>query len=132
MDDKVRKFLEDNHAAVMTTLKKDGTPHVARVDVGLVNGKLQSSATEDRLRTKHLKRDPRATLCVMDGSNQYRWLGIESTVRIIDGREGVDANLALYRAIAGEPDDLDEYLEAMVKERRIVYEFEIERTYGIG
>lgn len=130
MDDQVRTFLEDNHGAVMTTLRKDGTPHVARVDVGLVGGKLQSSATQDRIRTKHLRRDPRAALCVMDAANPYRWLGIESTVRIVEGQAGVDGNLALYRAIAGEPDDLDEYLDAMVKERRIVYEFRIERTYG--
>ena len=131
MDDQVRQFLEENHGAVMTTLKRDGTPHVARVDVGLVDGKLHSSSTEDRVRTKHLRRDPRATLCVLDDATPYRWVGIESRVRIIDGPKGVDANLALYRAIAGEPDDLDEYLEAMVKERRIVYEFHVGRTYGM-
>ena len=130
MDAAVREFIEENSPAIMVTLRKDGTPHVARVDVGLVDGKLQSSGTADRIRTQHLRRDPRATLCVL-GSDGYRWLGLECKVRVLDGDDAPQLNLALYRSIAGEPDDVDEYLEAMVKERRLVYEFEIEKAYGL-
>lgn len=130
MDEKVRSFLESNHASVMTTLKADGTPHVARVAVGLVEGKLWSSGTETRLRTAHLRRDPRSTLAVLDYSNPYRWMGLETTVTIRPEESAVDDNLALYRVLAGEPDDLQEYREAMVKEQRLVYEFTVERAYG--
>ena len=130
MDDRVKGFLEKNHPAVMVTLREDGTPHVARVDVGLVDGKLQSSGTQDRVRTRHLRRDPRASLCVL-GSDGYSWLGLDCRVKILDGDDAPQLNLALYRAIAGEPDDVDEYLEAMVEEKRLVYEFEIEKAYGL-
>jgi hypothetical protein len=51
-------------------------------------------------------------------------------VTIHDGDDAVDKNLALYRALAGEPDDLDEYRAAMVAEQRLVYAFEILRAYG--
>ena len=131
MEDKAREFLERNHGAIMTTLKKDGAPHVARVAVGLVDGRLHSSGTQTRVRTAHVRRDPRATLCVLDSSTAYSWLAIESRVTIIEGDEAVDANLELYRVIAGEPDDVDEYRRAMVAEQRLVYEFSIERTYGM-
>ena len=130
MDDKVREFLEGNHSAIMTTLKKDGTPHVARVGVGLVDGKLWSSGTQTRVRTKYLRRDPRSTLCVLGKDSRYKWMGIESRVTILDGPDAPELNLALYRELAGEPDDTDEYLEAMVKEQRLIYEFSIQRTYG--
>ena len=130
MEDKIRRFLESNHAAVMTTLKSDGTPHVARVGVGLVDGKLWSSGTQTRLRTGHLRRDPRATLAVLDYSNPYRWMGLETRVTIREGDSAVDDNLALYRVLAGEPDDLQEYRDAMVAEQRLVYEFTVERAYG--
>ena len=130
MEDKVRAFLEQNHAAVMATLKEDGRPHVARVDVGLVEGKLWSSGTQDRVRTKHIRRDPRCTLMVLDPGNPYRWMALETTVEIIEGDRAVDSNLALYRAIAGEPDDLQEYREAMVAEKRLVFQFDIQRSYG--
>ncbi|MDQ3958416.1 MAG: TIGR03618 family F420-dependent PPOX class oxidoreductase [Actinomycetota bacterium] len=132
MDDKVREFLEKNHDAVMTTVKKDGAPHVARVGVGLVDGKLWSSGTQTRVRTKHLRRDRRSTLMVMDASTRYRWMGLECNVTILDGPDAPQLNLALYRALAGEPDDVDEYLEAMVKEQRLIYEFEIGKTYGMS
>jgi PPOX class probable F420-dependent enzyme len=131
MDDRVREFLERNHKAFMATTKPNGMPHVVRVGVGLVDGKLWSSGTQDRVRTKHLRRDPRSVLCVINDENSYSWLGIESMVTIHDGPDAVDKNLALYRALAGEPDDLDEYRRAMVAEKRLIYEFSIERTYGM-
>ena len=130
MEDRVRDFLEKNHPAVMVTLRKDGSPHVARVDVGLVDGNLQSSGTADRLRTGHLRRDPRASLCVL-GADSYSWLGLDCRVRILDGDDAPQLNLALYRAIAGEPDDIEEYLQAMVKEKRLIFEFDIQKAYGL-
>ena len=131
MDEKVRAFLEEHHSAVMATTKKDGRPHLARVAVGLVDGKLWSSGTRDRVRTKHLKRDPRCTLMVLDLKSPYVWMALETTVDILDGPDAVDNNLALYRALAGEPDDLQEYREAMVAEKRLIYQFDIERSYGM-
>ncbi len=129
MDDRVRQFLDENHGAVMVTLKPDGTPHAVRVGVGLVEGSLWSSGTQTRVRTKHLRRDPRATLFVMSES-PWRWLTIESVVTIHDGDDAPEKNLALYRVLAGEPDDLDEYLSAMRSEQRLIYEFSIGSVYG--
>ena len=66
MNERTRSFLEKHHSAAMTTLRADGTPHVARVGVALVAGKVWSSGTQTRVRTKHLRRDPRSTLFVFD------------------------------------------------------------------
>jgi PPOX class probable F420-dependent enzyme len=132
MDDKVREFLENHHGAIQTTLRKDGSPHVARIGVGLVDGKLWSSATQTRLRTKHLRRDPRSTLAVLNYEDTYTWLGLDCVVTILDGPDAVDQNLALYRVIAGkDPDDMAEYRAAMVKDQRLIYEFEIKKAYGL-
>lgn len=130
MDDKVREFLTKHHHAVMTTVKKDGMPHVARIDVGLVDGRLWSSGTQTRVRTKHLRRDPRAALIVLDFEGGYQWLGLECEVKILEGPDAPELNLKLYRTIAKEPDDVAEYLEAMVEEQRLIYEFEILESYG--
>ena len=131
MDEKVRSFLEKHHSAVMATTKRDGLPHLARIAIGLVDGRLWSSGTQDRVRTKHLRRDPRCTLMVLDQSTPYSWMALETTVDILDGPDAVENNLALYRALAGEPDDLQEYREAMVAEKRLIYEFDIQRSYGM-
>ena len=130
MDDKVRAFLEEYHGAIMATTRPDGSPHVVRIGVGLYEGKLWSSGTQTRVRTKHLRRDPRCSLLVL-GKDPWHWLGLDCDVEILDGDDAPQLNLALYRVLAGEPDDVDEYLQAMVKEERLIYEFHIRRTYGM-
>jgi hypothetical protein len=58
-------------------------------------------------------------------------LGLETTVTILDGPDAPELNLALYRVLAGEPDDAEEYLQAMKDEQRLIYEFEVTGSYGI-
>ena len=130
MDRSVQAFLDGNHFAVMTTLKDDGAPHVVMVGIGLVDGRLWSSGTQTRVRTGHLRKDDRATLCVLS-ENKWRWLALETRVNILEGPDAPEQNLALYRVITGKPpDDVDEYLQAMVAEQRLIFEFEILRAYG--
>ena len=50
--------------------------------------------------------------------------------RILAGPAAPQLNLALYRRLAGEPKDLDQYLRAMAEKGWLIYEFTIERTYG--
>jgi PPOX class probable F420-dependent enzyme len=130
MEQRVKDFLEEHHSAVMTTLKKDGTPHVARIGVGLVDGRLWSSGGQDRVRTKHLRRDPRSTLFVWDVGDPQHWVGLETSVDVLDGPDAVEQNLALYRALRGDPEDVEEYKQAMVAEKRLIYQFNIEKAYG--
>ena len=149
MDERTRAFLENNHAAAMITLRKDGTPHTARVGVALVDGKLWSSGTQTRLRTKHLRRDPRCTLFVFPTAGAeavWQWLALETTVTILEGDEAPQLNLRLMREMqrgmtpAPEPGKVvwfgqqlteAEFLVRMVQEQRLVYEFGVTRTYGM-
>jgi PPOX class probable F420-dependent enzyme len=131
MDERIEKFLKDNHLAVMTTLRPDGSPHSVMVGVGLVDGRLWSSGTQDRVRTKHLRKDNRATLLLLNRDNPWSWISIDSHVTILDGPDAVDRNQALYEVITGgPPENLEEYRQAMVDERRLIHEFSIDRTYG--
>jgi PPOX class probable F420-dependent enzyme len=146
MDERVRTFLEEHHSAAMVTLRADGTPHVTRVGVGLVDGRLWSSGTQGRVRTRHLRRDPRSTLFVFDDRDRARWLGLESAVRVLDGPEVPELSLRFFRTLQGrpvggsEPSTLAwfgrevgerEFLDAMAAEGRILYEFEVKRAYGM-
>ena len=136
-----RDFIDANPAAAMTTLRRDGSPHSVRVAVALVDGKLWSSGTQNRARTKHLRRDPRSTLYVHD--NKWAYLAIESTVDILDGPDAPELNLALFRKLQtqddphgtiqwnGQPRPPDELLRILADERRLIYEFEPVRTYGL-
>jgi hypothetical protein len=76
VDDKVRAFLEEFHGAVMATIRADGSAHVARVGIGLYEGKLWSSATQTRVRTKHLRRDRVARCSCSGGILSTGWVWI--------------------------------------------------------
>ena len=132
-------FLERNHSAAMITVTADGIPKVARVGVALIDGKLWSSGTADRVRTKRLRTYPRSTLYVHD--NAFGFLALESTVTILDGPDAPDLSLRLFRVMQGKPTgplswfggefEEDDFLAHMHAEQRLIYDFEPHRTYGL-
>ena len=128
----------------MITLRRDGTAHAVRVGVAVVDGMLWSSGTADRVRTRHLRRDPRATLFVI-GSG-YGALTLESTVRILEGQDAPELSVKLFTAMQrrvtpppapghlrwfGKELSREEFLRTMLEERRLIYEFEVIREYGL-
>lgn len=133
------EFLKDNHSAAMITVAEDGVAKVAKVGVALVDGRLWSSATADRVRTRRVRQDPRCTLYVHDAG--YGWVGLETTVTILEGPDVPELSVRLFREMQGRPSgplswfsgELSEegFRQAMVDERRLIYEFEIHHTYGL-
>ncbi|MDP9235941.1 MAG: pyridoxamine 5'-phosphate oxidase family protein [Chloroflexota bacterium] len=144
MDDDALHFINQTRSAAMTTLRADGTPHTVRVGVAVVDGKIWSSGTQTRVRTRHLRRDPRSTLFVFDPA--FRWLSLECRVNILDGPGAPQQSLRLFQAMqsgmtpAPAPGKImwfgaerteAEFLATMVEEQRLIYEFEPTRTYGM-
>ena len=125
----------------MTSLGRDGTPHTVRVGVALVDGKLWSSGAQTRRRTTHLRHDPRSTLFVFD--ERFRYLTIEAEVTILDGPEAAELHLRLMRTMQRRPADSptlswfggeqtpEQFVATMPAEGRIIYQFEVLRTYGL-
>ena len=129
LTDRQRAFLEANHNAVMATVDDHGRPHAVPVLCALVDGKLWSSATDLRTRTRYLAARPYASLTVLGQGFGGEWLTVSGTVET-RRQHRVEDNLRLYRAVTGrDPDDLDEYRVAMVAERRLVYVLTPERIY---
>jgi PPOX class probable F420-dependent enzyme len=138
LDEKRLEFLQDHHAAAMITVARDGAPKAVRVGIALVGGRIWSSATADRVRTKRLRRDPRSTLFVFDPGPRY--LTIEATVTILEGADAPRNNLDLFRVMQNRPTgplnwygeelEEDEFLARMVAEGRLVYQFTPVRIYG--
>ncbi len=140
LSDRDVEFLKDNHQAAMVTVGTDGTPKAVRVGVALVDGKLWSSGTKDRVRTDRLRLDPRCTVFVF--APGFAWLTLETTVTILDGPEAAHENLRLFRQMQGQPDgplswfgrelSEEEFRQTMVKEGRLIYQFEVTGTYGLA
>jgi hypothetical protein len=114
------------------------------VGVGIIDGRLWSSSTQTRLRTKHLRRDPRSTLLIFDP--QWLYLTLECRVTILDGRDAPQMNMRFMKAMQqkqnmpveagkvswfGRQLTEGEFLETMVQEQRLIYEFDVLRHYGL-
>jgi PPOX class probable F420-dependent enzyme len=132
-------FLEHHHAAAMITVGPDGLPRAVRVGIALVDGKLWSSGTQSRVRTERLRRDPRCVLFVFDPG--WSSLTLESTVTILEGPDVPAQTVRLFRVMQSRPSgplswfggELEEeaFREEMVREKRLIYEFEVGRSYGL-
>jgi PPOX class probable F420-dependent enzyme len=130
-------FARDRRQGVLVTIRANGRPQLSNIlFVPGAGDTFMISLTEDRAKTKNLRRDPRASLYVV-GDNFFQYVVLEAVAELSpvaaapdDGT--VDALVAYYRAGQGEHPDWDEYRAAMVADRRLVLTLRPERAYGLG
>jgi PPOX class probable F420-dependent enzyme len=135
--DPLLDILGDRGRGLLATLKRDGRPQLSIVMYAYdkETKTIRLSVTDDRVKTKNLRRDPRATFQVQGGTYDYVVVDgdAELTPVAADPHDAtVDELVDLYRAMAGEHPDWDEYREAMVKDRRLVLRIHITHAYGVG
>src|ERR1700738_614504 len=123
-DDKLLAVIADNSLGVLATVKRDGRPQLSNVSYyfDARSVAIQVSVTEPRAKTRNLRRDPRASLLVSsDDAGSYAVAEGTATLTppaAAPDEDTVEALIALYRNIAGEHPDWDDYRRAMVEDRR--------------
>jgi PPOX class probable F420-dependent enzyme len=136
-DDKLLAVIADNSLGVLATLKRDGRPQLSNVtyyfDARTVA--VQVSVAEPRAKTRNLRRDPRASLLV-SSDDGWSYAVADGTATLTPpaaspGDDTVEALIALYRNVAGEHPDWDDYRRAMVDDRRVVLTMPIAHVYGM-
>jgi PPOX class probable F420-dependent enzyme len=121
---------------VLTTLRRDGRPQMSVVSHHLDRQArvLRVSVTDTRAKTRNLRRDPRAGYLVL-GPTPWQYAVAEadaelSPVATAPDDPAADELVDLYRALAGEHPDWEEFRAAMVQERRLVLRLHLTRLYG--
>jgi PPOX class probable F420-dependent enzyme len=119
--DEARYYLKDHSHAVLSTVRRDGTPQMSPVAVALDDsGRAVISSRETAYKVKNLRRDPRAWLCVFPDAFYGRWVQLEGNVDVVSLPEAMEPLVDYYRTLAGEHHDWEAYREAMRKEQRCV------------
>jgi PPOX class probable F420-dependent enzyme len=136
-DDKLLALISGNNLGVLATIKRDGRPQLSNVSYHFDprNVVLQVSVTEPRAKTRNLRRDARASILV-SSDDGWSYAVAEGEAALTPAAadphdDTVEALIALYRNIAGEHPDWDEYREAMVTDRRVVLTLPISHLYGM-
>ena len=120
----------------LITLKRAGRPH-ASVVIHVWDPARRAvliSVTDDRAKTRNLRRDPRASYQVV-APDLTAWAVGEGFAELAPAAadphdDTVEALVDLYRRLAGEHPDWPEYRAAMVADRRVVLTLPFERVYG--
>lgn len=121
---------------VLTTIKRDGRPQLSVVGHAFDADArvLRISVTNTRAKTRNLRRDPRASYLVT-GDSVWQYAVAEADADLspvtTDPHDATADDLVdLYRTLAGEHPDWEEFRAAMVAEGRLVLRLQVTRVYG--
>jgi PPOX class probable F420-dependent enzyme len=136
-DDKLLALIANNSLGVLATIKRDGRPQLSNVSYYFDPRAVvvAVSVTEPRAKTRNLRRDARASLHV-SSDDGWSYAVAEGTAALTAPAadpmdDTVEALIALYRNIAGEHPDWDDYRRAMVEDRRVLLTLPISHVYGM-
>jgi len=114
LDEKAQKFLEQPFVGTVTTLRDDGSPHSTIVWVDTDTGEISFNTATGRAKEKHLRRDPRVSVLVVDPENTYKWVAVSGTAELTT--DGADDQIdRLAKKYLGQ----DEYPWRNPEEERI-------------
>ena len=82
-------------------------------------GRLTVSTRESAYKTRNLRRDPWAQLCVLNKGFFGDWIYVEGEAEVVSLPEAMEPLVEYYRGISGET-DWDEYRAGMEREQRVI------------
>ncbi len=87
-----REFLENPYFATATTLREDGSPHNTVVWVDVDDRGVFYNTVTTRAKGRHLARDPRTAVTVIDPQDPFKWITVSGTAELSteDGNETID------------------------------------------
>ncbi|HET6740746.1 MAG TPA: PPOX class F420-dependent oxidoreductase [Kribbella sp.] len=120
---------------VLVTIKRDGRPQLSNVTYVFDGTRVRVSLTDDRAKTRNLRRDPRASLYV-DGPGGRSYVVLEgkadlSPVAAAPDDDVVEDLVDYYRIATGEHPDWDEYRAVMVSDHRLMFSMTVDHAYGM-
>ena len=133
--DRALAFVGGRRNAVLTTLRADGRPQQSVVFYVADDAQLTMSVTDDRAKTRNLRRDPRAAMFVA-GDDPFTWVSLDGRVELSPVAAApddavVDQLVEYYRRGNGEHEDWASYRQSMVDDHRLVATFTATSATGI-
>jgi PPOX class probable F420-dependent enzyme len=97
------------------------------VTVGVdAEGRALVSSREAAYKTRNLRRDARASLCVFTDGFYGPWVHIDGTAEVVSLPAAMELLVDYYRRIAGEHPDWNDYRQAMEREQRVLIRITID------
>lgn len=127
--DQARDFMRQHHRAVLATRRQDGgvqqSPVLVTVDA---EGRAIVSSRETAYKTRNLRHDPRAQLCVLTERFFGDWIFAEGRADVVSLPEAMELLVDYSKRFPNPADDWDAYRARMARERRVLLRIELERA----
>ena len=125
-------FVRSQRWAVVTSLRRDGSPTNSVVFYALEGDDLIFSTTSDRLKAKTLRSDPRCAVTVLDEGSPFRFVTVEGSASIVD-EDIVPGHIAVNRAMRAQPDwaPPEGYEAGLESQKRVLVRVRPERVSGV-
>ena len=131
-------LIADRKFGTLVTLKRDGRPQLSNVlhAWDAETRTLRISVTDSRAMVANVRRDARVSYHVSSPAG-WSYAVAEGEAELgpvteAPGDAASDELVDLYRTLAGECGDWDDYRRAMVAERRLVLRLPVRRVYGLA
>jgi PPOX class probable F420-dependent enzyme len=122
------EFVRPRHRGILTTSRRDGRPQLSPVAMGLDGqDRVVISTYPERAKAANLRRDPRATVCVLSDDWDGPWVQVDGSAEVLDLPGALEPLVEYYRAISGEHPDWDAYREAMQQQGKSLVRITIDR-----
>lgn len=126
--DQLIEFLRPRHRGILVTNRSDGRPQLSPVTFGVDgDGRIVVSTYPSRAKVRNLRRDPRASMCVLSDEWNDAWVQVDGTAEVLDLPEAMEPLVDYFRGISGEHPNWDEYREAMRRQGKSLVRVTIER-----
>ncbi|MGI8614307.1 MAG: PPOX class F420-dependent oxidoreductase [Nocardioidaceae bacterium] len=136
-DEALLGLIADHQRGVLATIRRDGRPQLSNVNYAYDRDArmIRVSITDDRAKTRNLRRDPRASFHVTTADG-WAYAVADGTAELTPVAQQpddapVEELVELFRAVQGEHDDWDDYRAAMVRDKRLVLRLAVDRVYGM-
>jgi len=125
-----RAFLSEVRFGTAATINADGSPQLTAMWYALDGDEIVMNTAVGRIKARNLRRDPRCSLCVVDG---YRYLTVSGTARLDYDPARSQADIAaLAVRYEGEARARQIVDRTFSKQQRVTIRFPIERVVASG
>jgi PPOX class probable F420-dependent enzyme len=122
-------FLRDHSHAILATTRGDGRPQMSPIVASVdADGQIAISSRETAVKVRNLRRDPFASLCIVNDGFYGEWVQLEGPATILSLPDAMEHLVEYYRSLSGEHPDWDDYRAAMVRDERVIIRIRPERA----
>jgi PPOX class probable F420-dependent enzyme len=125
-DTRIRELFEGKNFAFLSSLMKDGSPHVTPTWVDIENGNILVNTAIGRIKHRNISRDPRVALSVIDQNNQYEMVTLRGKVTEQITGEAAEKHIdKLSKKYIG----VDKYPRRSKGEQRVILKIKPEKIF---